>query len=441
MATITADATLTASALIPVAQGPHDDQWPPNNKFMYEEDGTTVTYYTNDVEVAFGPTYTRSMNFMGAGVPNNNSGYDRYKWYFIFPEKRNITHYFIASKQDGWTGGDPTMRMWYSSDTTNGSDGTWTQASVVCPNTSGLAWEQTRNHIQPINLTDIAGLRFYTDHTLSLYGGDGGWYTLVHLYGDKVGASSRIAFWHPTRDEEVPGDYFDWGNFQYGTATKDFRIKNMSPTKRALNTTIRLDSYNDIWNPTWSSLHTLTQGTTESYTAYVSNLASGQISDIITLKRDIPYSITPSYFSLRLTAEPTTWQTYIHNVTVSLTTYNTMASQRSRTQNASAALSASTQITDGTLYRNTGLYRDGKSYRGSRTTQSVAATATLTANAAGDLYLNMYTDAYGNTGIAADAYNPFVKATATLTATVAGDNYKDKFTDEYGNSGLSAVTN
>lgn len=426
----------------------------PNNKMVYELDGTTVRYLRapngGGGEASASPwteylmtnAEIRALNNWGPGRYPHDNPYESYRYMFIFPEPRDIDYVCLSSGLGGGVGGNQYWRFYWSSNTTNGEDGTWTQVSVSTHQlyTSNYFLLRKRAYTDHLNLTNVRGVKMSIDHTLALMGNDGGRPHLIHLYGDKSVDSNRLALWHPTLDQEVSGDWFDWYNFEYGDDTRQFRIKNVSPTKRALNITVSMDSTNDSWNPAISTYHSLYNGGTWGTSISIDILASNAISSVYTLKRSFPPGSPSMWFTMRLKAVAGVWETYIHNVTTATTTYATASGSLMREHNTAAELIAGHTITDGKLYRSGDDYRSLVTYRGSKTTQSHAASGTFTAGGGtADGYLEEFIDAYGSTGLSAAAYILNKKATVSMSAGPAGDNYNDIYTDSYGNDGLYAV--
>jgi hypothetical protein len=198
----------------------------------------------------------------------------------------------------------------YSLDTTNGGDGTWTdmpgwsaQGIVAKPNyrTELLVFD-------PV-IEDVKGVRFGTTNTLV----SRNTYLLLHVYGYLKGAD-RLELWHPTLDQRLDGDHFDLGNIARGGAAVDvdFRVKNLSGTLTA--NSVSLERYVDPDSDTGETTtvegwHELAYdgGAFSGGPLSIGNLASGAISDVCTLRRELPADQLLGYWSGKLLADADSW--------------------------------------------------------------------------------------------------------------------------------------
>jgi hypothetical protein len=406
------------------------------NRIAYESDGTTILFDVNgglreraDWEIAALNSPHPGYVYNGIGYPNTGA------WTFVFPELRNITHWLAVHE-----GRSAPVTLYYSTNTTNGLDGTWTSVEsldYVEPNTM---INKLRSLPSAVNLVNVRALKTTHPVTAGLFFDSGGDYHKVHFYGTKA-QSSRLVFWEPDWDEECNTQFWNWGNFSAGPTVKRFRVKNISQDKRSVGTIISAqnkagDAYDDGQYFSFS-----TNGTSYSTTLNIGNLETNQVSSTLYIKLDIPVTVANRYISARIIAHPTTWYQWKQDTTAILTATGSLAvPSRYVTWNAQATLTAGLVITDGALYRNSGQYRDSKVYRPSGIVMTWAGQAALTASLGGSIYLDEYMDQYGFSGLYAEGYNTVKRTTATLTASVLGDNYPDKYADAYGTTGLSAAT-
>jgi hypothetical protein len=306
----TATVTLTATARIPVAQEQDQPSFP-NHKFVYELDGTYVRYmrassngagvFGTWVDYAMTSTEVRALNGFSGRWPHD-SPYESYQYFFVFPELRNINYAYLGAVLQGNVGGNPNWRFWWSANTTDGDDGTWTQVTVTTSQMLGTSYGAIRNKARTnaLNLTGVRGVKVMNDHCLGTFYEDSGFPHLLHFYGSRSTTASRLALWHPTEDHEVSGTWFDWGNMS-GAESQTFRVKNLSTNKRAMGTVVSLESSSDSWDALpYHSLNSA--GTSVS----LGNLDSGEVSSVITLTSSIPVG-NNKWFALRITALPTTW--------------------------------------------------------------------------------------------------------------------------------------
>jgi hypothetical protein len=191
----------------------------------------------------------------------------------IFPELRDITGYKFEIS--GQTANSPTL--YWSNNTTNGLDGTWT--SITAYGQVGFDLAALRSPSTFSVVTGVKGLRFRGSYPNSASAAN---ITCVHLYGERSSTSDRLEFWHPTDDEKVDPAFFDFGDVYQGqTLVKQFRVKNLSGTLTANTITLSREANTD--NGTQTTVAGLqfsddnaTWGDTESITS----LAAGAISSI-----------------------------------------------------------------------------------------------------------------------------------------------------------------
>ncbi len=194
----------------------------------------------------------------------------------------------------------------YSTDTTDGFDGTWT----AFPNNSQ---SNPANHIDDTSefVTPVAGVRgvrygySVTQTTL-----DRQLYRFLHLYGIPEGSVDRLALWHPTLDEPLAGDAFDAGITEQGTLLTDsFRVKNLAASATANTVEVAIHVYdNSDSTPAQSTWVELSDdGSTFGATVALGNLAAGAISDVLTLRRDVPAAASVGALACHVRATPASW--------------------------------------------------------------------------------------------------------------------------------------
>ena len=194
----------------------------------------------------------------------------------------------------------------YSTDTTDGYDGTWT----VLPDPTQIA---SPNHIDDTYgfvtpLAGVRGVRYgYTSNLTSI---DRNQYRFLHLYGIPEGSVDRLALWHPTLDEPLAGDAFDAGTTEQGTLLTDtFRVKNLAASATANTVGVAIHVYdNSDSTPAQSTWVELSDdGSTFGATVALGNLAAGAISDVLTLRRDVPAAASVGALACHVRATPASW--------------------------------------------------------------------------------------------------------------------------------------
>lgn len=282
----------------------------PAHRFALDVDGTVFKHLDVNKTTLSDASTTK------ASVLDTDSDYHQFysvddwegggvKGYYVlvFPELRNIDAYFIALSGTGAMG----YNLEYSSNTTDGLDGTWTVATANWSFSTTLS-PNYRTAIVPQVLTNVKSLRFG-------WGVTGGSYSeqfriqTMHLYGSIVGGQNpdRLRFWHPTLDQEASGAHFDFGDVPVGTfTTKQFRIKNNSATLTANSITLSKSSasFADVdTGLTFSS-----DNSSYTTTLGIGNLAPGAISPILYVRRTVAAGETASIpKDGRLSAAATTW--------------------------------------------------------------------------------------------------------------------------------------
>jgi len=192
-----------------------------------------------------------------------------------------------------------------SLNTTNGLDGAWvslttfTEAEFETP--IGVS---ARTGIKSVSALGVKGIR------LKHVGDNGGGQMTFNVYGTVTAGQSidRLAFWHPTLDQELTPAYLDWGDVPRNTnETRQLRVKNLSAAKTANTPRVALDALTDT-SPSVVGQHAVsTDNATWLSQVNLSNLAPGAISPVVYVKRTTPLTAQPSIWSIRVFAEATTW--------------------------------------------------------------------------------------------------------------------------------------
>lgn len=274
----------------------------PGPRMAYDRDGTQIYQWENGtLTPAALPATGLNDETLGAwnvGLAN--------KWIaFIFPEPRDLVGYLLGARHNSTL----SAPSWQSSkDTTNGIDGTWTSYGAATID-ANMAMDY-RTAIQPASVTAAKAIKFNI-----IWGGVGtnGGANLdgFHLYGQPSATGDRLEFWHPTLNQSLNATpaWFDWGNRPRSTsATKQFRIKNLSTILTASGITVGVEALTDA-SPTFVSQHTfsLDGGSTFSPTVTISSLSPGQFSPVITVKQDLSASAALSLWAQRFYANAGSW--------------------------------------------------------------------------------------------------------------------------------------
>ncbi len=251
----------------------------PGQFMMWHIDGTVVQVYNGATLLQ-----TVSAANMKAINGNNDAGYmppisdANVNVFHFFPEDRDIDGIFLSET------GDVNNVNW-SSDATNGSDGTWNL--IANPNNPTTTAVFYRSQISAYALTGVKVLRI--NARLGTFNSQRRLHT-VHIYGrPSTGeAPDRLRLWHPTLDQELTGSYFDWGDVEQSSSTvleRDFRVKNPSATETATTPTLAVGFIKDI-EPYNAAQHEFSDdGTTWASTLDLATLGAGVISPVVTIRR------------------------------------------------------------------------------------------------------------------------------------------------------------
>lgn len=283
---------------------------PPNNRFAYDTDGSATFVYLGGGWSYGNPNYSvteianlNSDKATGGAIPVGFGPNDPQvsNIIVVFPEPRTVTHVFAAS-----TGGDgstmPTQsgnsRIYYSTNTTNGLDGTWVESSAQVMQWGLPHLDKTRTGISTVTgWTNVKAVRHYR-YSYDLMGGTR--YHSLQLYGDRPTNMTRLAIWHPTLDQEITGAELDFGSIYRGQIIeKTFRVKNLSSTLTANTVSLTLNANGDF-TPTFVSQ--FTPAPTE-----ITSIAPGAISNVCTLTGNISSTAYFSISTVRLIAQAATW--------------------------------------------------------------------------------------------------------------------------------------
>jgi hypothetical protein len=231
----------------------------------------------------------------------SGSGY----FFVYFPEKRDVTHYYLASggPSDNILGGAAGAQV--SVDTTNGIDGTWTNIALPTSLRYTTIPPRYRTTIVAATASGIRGMRWNITSPAST----GGFAPALQVYGTLTAGENpdRLELWHPTSDERVGAAYFDWGDVGRGsTGDLTFRVKNQSATLTADTITVSVDGLAQP-TPTVSGAHTLSNGGAFAATTSVASLAPGAISDVLTLRRILAANAALSVWTFRVNAVAASW--------------------------------------------------------------------------------------------------------------------------------------
>jgi hypothetical protein len=212
----------------------------------------------------------------------------------VFPEPRNISGVYFKATWDV---------LHYSTDTTNGIDGTWVALAIASSGTEGY-----RRGSVPAILSGVRGFRLKTSGGMPA---PAGFIESFHVYG-AYADSNRLAFWDDVDNIELDGFGLDFGNTpQSSTETKAFRLKNVSGLSTANSITISSNGvttgYAPYPAPAAQYLFS-TDGSDFSATVSVPVLYTGKLSNIIYVRRVTPSNAAVGSWAVRILATVGEWR-------------------------------------------------------------------------------------------------------------------------------------
>jgi hypothetical protein len=273
----------------------------PGHRLALDKDGTQWFRYTAaGVGTPLTSGEITTVNDWTAGGPDPGQG----GWVAaVFPDKRDIAGVLANTSRSGALSGTATVET--SLNTTNGLDGAWvslttfTEGEFETP--IGMS---ARTGIKSAAALGVKGIR------LKHVGDNGGGQMTFNVYGSVTAGQpvDRLAFWHPTLDQELTPAYLDWGDVPRNTnETRQLRVKNLSAAKTANTPRVALDALTD-GSPSVVGQHAVsTDNATWLSQVNLSSLAPGAISPVVYVKRTTPLTAQPSIWSIRVFAEATTW--------------------------------------------------------------------------------------------------------------------------------------
>lgn len=275
---------------------------PPSYRMAWDRDGTQVFFITNTGV---------SMQYLSTELPPGNDEDDKDSlsaksedagyFVFIFPELRDL---------DGWVHwsnnyfrnmiGDVEV----SSNTTNGIDGTWTSMGT----SGGSAGSKTdlRQDIISATALGIKAVRFESpsqnNYPTTVY--------CLHLYGEPSPGQGldKLELWDPALDKKIDPAHLDWGDAARGSsAQKQFRVKNISSSMTATDIRVAMEVLTDASPSTPGQFSLEYQSGGALAQIHIGDLAPGQISDTITMRRNTLDTAQLSLWWFRVFAEAATW--------------------------------------------------------------------------------------------------------------------------------------
>lgn len=280
----------------------------PGPRLAYDRDGTALVKLDGSNA---NPIMLANSNLI---TMNNESG-DYYQMdynsaiAFVFPTLRDITKLMIAEAQSGYR--NPGLQK--STNTTNGSDGTWNNVgsgalSAVYSGDPNIMLRTQSFQDLGTDCLGVKAIRFLGAGFLGVGAGP----AMIALLGKPTNVSDRLDLWHPTLDQPLYNypAHFDWGDVPRGSAaqTKTFRVKNRSSTLTASSITVGMEAKTDSAAPTViSQMELKYAGGAYGSSAAISSIGPGAISDLVTVRLTPSASATMGAWMQRYFAEAGVW--------------------------------------------------------------------------------------------------------------------------------------
>lgn len=298
---------------------------PPGPRMAYDRDGSQAAYIN---EVGTVTQYTaaqmktlndESSSNLESGTPAAEKAYSMLA--VVFPEPRNLAGYFfgVIGYLDSMPSSGPPPATGYgdfhvvsaqvSTDSTTGVDGTWSDLTPFGFSADSAVSPAYRQQIQAVSFAGVKAFR------MRMWVGNSAafgrkYFRALHLYGAPAATSDRLELWHPTLDEPLSNyaSWFDWGERpRDSTATKTFRVKNLSSALTANTITVGMDALTDA-TPSYAAMHKFSYGATvDAATITIPSLPPTAMSDVITIKQILDPASVIGVWAQRITATAGAW--------------------------------------------------------------------------------------------------------------------------------------
>lgn len=195
------------------------------------------------------------------------------------------------------------MLLQWSSDTTNGQDGTWATALASYNGIATLNKNDFRSQIQAMTVTSCTALRF---NTLTGSFSSTNMFNF-HLYGaiDPAGSPNRLRIIDMSNADIAA--QLDFGNIpQRNTATKQFKVLNNSASQTANNITVTLSASTDATPSIVGQFQVSTDNVAYANAVNIGNLAPGA-STTLYVRDAVASNAQLGSWTARIVAHPTSW--------------------------------------------------------------------------------------------------------------------------------------
>lgn len=288
--------------------GSYDDA--PGLRMAYDRDGTVIVRRATATNTIVDTLLTSDLlliNDEDADVFTIVPKGGDIDFIFIFPELRDIVAYTSHGNGAGEVQAYHGIR--WSANTTNGIDGTWTNAGQNYAFYNGFDKIGLRNDPTTLSLSGVKALSFGTQQDGGAVSGGPHQLYCFHLYGQPAAGANpdRLRLWHGTTNAEVGPAHFDFGDVERSDVdTITFRVKNNSATLTANSIIVSMEALSDT-TPTNVSAFEFSDGGSYSASLNIGNLAAGALSSVITMRRTTPVNAALALWWTRVLAVAGSW--------------------------------------------------------------------------------------------------------------------------------------
>ena len=290
----------------------------PGTRFALDQDGSVLKYRNYTTSSAWTDASASLSEVDKVNTANylsmsfcQNSNYNQFA--LAFPEARTIAGIYIHAALDNGGYNLANLTWEYSTNTTDGTDGTWSPFTVTFgsfaqhDNNSENSRPYYRSDIATVSLSAVTGIRMRANNTG--FSGDTATHRLfvLHIYGTRPAVGvDRLAFWHPSADQAIGVADLDFGDIAQGTSvTRQLRIKNLSGTLTANNITLQVSDLLSEYSG--GSLEVSIDNTIYQSSVNIGNLAPGTISSTLYVRRTVGGAESTTQRHARLLTNAASW--------------------------------------------------------------------------------------------------------------------------------------
>lgn len=284
------------------------------NRMLLDRDGSSLYTVAGGIRTDLTDADMRTLNNEASDDLGLTTDVESYL--IAFPEKRTVGGLYLGFAQAVATDWIDVV-VEGSGDTTTGLDGGWTEiyaTNRVEDGTTTGWWGHTatgdyRRYIRAIS--PVTGLRALRIGVTPQTPGTTAWrLKSAHVFGDIAVDENphRVALWDPLIDQRMPGGHLDWGDVPLSSsADRQFRVKNLSPRKRASHIVVGTDTLTDA-SPSVPPQFLLSYaGSAYAATVTIPALEPGAISGKVTMRRVTPSTAATGTWASRVVTSGTVW--------------------------------------------------------------------------------------------------------------------------------------